>query len=96
VVDWSKSQKGDDGRSSTARGLRHVNTELEQLAVDPRRAPEGIGGGHAPDKAANLATHRRSARIVSLGLSAPVSLEPLGVPPKDRSWHSGNEARAVS
>jgi hypothetical protein len=35
-------------------GLTHLDTELEQLAVDPRRSPQRICRTHLPDQIADL------------------------------------------
>ena len=35
-------------------GLADIDAELEQLAVDPRRAPKRIGDGHLPNQLANV------------------------------------------
>jgi hypothetical protein len=53
------------GRSSPShhvlgdRRLADLDTELEQFAVDPRRAPERVGAAHLPNQVTNLALHRR-------------------------------------
>ena len=37
--------------------LADLDAELEKLAVDPRRTPEGVGAAHLPNQVTNLALH---------------------------------------
>ena len=39
------------------RSLADLDAELEQLTVDPGRAPERVGAAHLPDQIPNLAIH---------------------------------------
>src|ERR1035437_1826758 len=40
-------------------GLSDLDTELEQLSMDPRRSPQRIGGAHLADQLAYFQRHRR-------------------------------------
>ncbi len=39
------------------RGLTNFDAELEELTVDPGRAPEGIGKAHVTDQLADFERH---------------------------------------
>src|SRR5438128_4022502 len=63
--------------------LGHVDTELQELAMDSWGAPEGVRGGHAGDQSLDLgmdgrATSGRAAREL-----APVFAEAAPLPPQD-------------
>src|SRR5262245_7066112 len=56
------------GRRSTSlhhvlrdAGLSHLEAELEQLAMNARRSPQGIFRAHSPDQRAQFRTDLRSA-----------------------------------
>src|SRR2546425_13087046 len=44
----------------TNRALWNVETELEELAMDARRSPEGIAAGHGADELGDLPVDGRS------------------------------------
>jgi len=50
------------------RGLSDVDAELEQFAVDPRRAPKRVGDTHLANEAANVRWYPRPERSAVLGL----------------------------
>src|SRR6266404_5829186 len=58
--------------------LSHLDAELEQLSVDPRRSPQRIGNAHLADKLAYLRRYSWSATM--LRLPAPVRSESGAVP----------------
>jgi hypothetical protein len=63
--------------------LGHVDTELQELAMDSWGAPEGVRGGHAGDQSLDRgmdgrATSGRAARAL-----APVLAEAAPLPPQD-------------
>ena len=60
------------------RGLRNLNPELQQLSVDPRRAPQRISPTHAPDQVPDLRINPWASAAATL--PAPVVPEPLSVP----------------
>ena len=39
------------------RGLAYLDTELEEFPVNPRCAPERVGGIHLPNQIPNFVTH---------------------------------------
>src|SRR3984893_14399465 len=59
--------------------LSDINTELEQLSVDPWRSPQWIGNAHLADKLAYLWRYGWSAATAPR-LPAPVRSEPGTVP----------------
>src|SRR5882724_11630441 len=63
---------------SNAR-LSDINTELEQLSVDPWRSPQWIGNAHLADKLAYLWRYGWSAATAPR-LPTPVRSEPGTVP----------------
>src|SRR5664279_4123792 len=67
-------------------GLANIDTELEKLAVDARRAPECIGDAHLPDQPAYLRRHRRPATTASR-LPAPIRSETSAMPTDDCIRH---------
>jgi len=72
-------------RHETGNGpLRDVEPELEQLAVDARRAPETISERHGADEFRKLRWHGRSIRSSALGLTGPEGAEALPVPSNHR------------
>jgi hypothetical protein len=63
------------------RRLADLDAELEKFAVDPRRAPEWVGGVHLPNQITSLAIHRRPSGSRA---PAPKQAEALTVPLNDR------------
>src|SRR5947207_7100870 len=64
------------------RRLSDFDPELEQFAMDTRRAPQPIGQAHFPDQAADLAGYPRPPAMRAR-LPAPVQSEPLPMTPDD-------------
>src|SRR3984893_14858922 len=60
-------------------GLADLDSELKQLAMDPRRSPQRIGNAHLADQPSYFDRNRRSAGTRSR-LPAPVRSEPGAVP----------------
>ena len=65
------------------RGLTDVNAQFEQLAVNPRGAPQRIGVRHRPNQRADVGRHDRSADASST-LPGPHQAEALAMPRNDR------------
>ena len=65
--------------------LRDLNAELEQLAMDPRRAPKGIGLAHLADQVSKFFRDPRPA-APGARFPPPESSEPLAMPSDDRFW----------
>src|SRR5262245_52989914 len=61
----------------------HLDTELEQLAMDPRRTPQPVGPAHLPDQLADLPGDRRAATR-GARLPAPKRLESPPMPADQR------------
>lgn len=59
----------DSGRGKQIR-FGYVEPELEQLAVDARRAPPRIVGVHAPDQLADFAGHLRPSTVATASAKA--------------------------
>ena len=64
--------------------LRDVEPELEQLAVDARRAPERIGERHGANEFRKLRSDARSTRSPAPGLPGPERTEALSMPANHR------------
>src|SRR5664280_3342289 len=65
--------------------LPDIDAELEQFAMDPRRAPQRIGNAHLADQPADLRRHSRPATTAA-GLPAPIR-------PKTRAMPADNGVR---
>src|ERR1039457_6522475 len=65
--------------------LSNIDAELEQLSMDPRRAPQRIGNAHLADQPADLRRHSRPATTASR-LPAPIR-------PKTRAMPADNGVR---
>jgi hypothetical protein len=65
--------------------LRHIEAQLEPLAVDRWCAPEWIRLTHLPDQRAEVRRHRRPAGPPRSGFPAPKDGEAAAMPPDDRS-----------
>ena len=63
--------------------LRQRESQLEELAMDPRCTPRGVCLMHLQDELSNLGIDWRSARAQRSALPAPVESESLAVPPDD-------------
>jgi hypothetical protein len=59
--------------------LGEIDAELEQLTVNPRSAPEGIGARHSTNQFTDFRSYRWPAASVS-ALPSPVILEAFPVP----------------
>ena len=59
--------------------LSDIDAELEQLSMDPRRAPQRIGNAHLADQPADLQRHSRPATTMSR-LPAPIRSKPRPMP----------------
>src|SRR5438105_14528048 len=62
------------------RRLRDGQTQLQQLAVDPRRTPERIRAAHLPNQIPQVPPNRRPTPSAST-LPGPVEPEAPAVPP---------------
>jgi hypothetical protein len=60
--------------------LADLDAELEELSVNPGRAPERVGGVHLPNQITSLAIHRRPSCSRT---PAPKEVEALTVPLDD-------------
>src|SRR5216683_240837 len=60
--------------------LADLDAELEELSVNPRRAPQRVGGVHLPNLITSLAIHRRPSCSRT---PAPKEAEALTVPLDD-------------
>src|SRR5262249_47840362 len=67
------------------RRFGDFNAELEQLAMDPRRAPQPIGLAHLPDQVPDLSRDLRTAASGS-GLPAPEGPETPSMPANHGLW----------
>ena len=65
------------------RGLGNLNSELEQLAVDPRRPPLRVLLAHARDQLADVRRDRRPPGVAGARFPSPVPAKTFPVPPDD-------------
>src|SRR5216684_2360737 len=65
------------------RALRNVEPQLEQFAMDARRAPERIGERHGADELRKFGADGRSTRSPASGLPGPESAKALPMPTND-------------
>jgi len=65
------------------RGLGNLNSELEQLAVDPRRAPQRVLLAHARDQLADVRRDRRPPGVAGARFPSPVPVKTFPVPADD-------------
>jgi len=70
--------------------------ELEELAVNSRRTPGGIGPVHLKDELSNVAGDWRSARWLRSALPTPVEAESLPLPAQDGLWFDQDQSLAPS
>ena len=56
--------------------LSDIDAELEQLSMDPRRAPQWIGNAHLADQPADLQRHSRSATTSVCDFQRQYDLKP--------------------
>src|SRR5438132_3892580 len=83
-VIFEEGPPGLRGRFRTARptnrALRDVETELEELAMNARRTPEGIGEGHGADELGDLQIDGRTTCSAASRFPVPGHTEALPVP----------------
>jgi len=65
------------------RSLGYLDSQLEQLAMNPWCTPEWIGVRHLKNKVTNLRADRRPSGTFESGLELPEQLETLSMPPDD-------------
>src|SRR5438132_8738474 len=63
--------------------LGHVDTELQELAMDSWGAPEGVRGGHAGDQSLDLGMNGRTTSGRAAREVAPVLAKAAPLPPQD-------------
>src|SRR5256712_8513387 len=63
--------------------LGHADADFQELTMDSRGAPEGIGRGHSCDKSRDLGIDRRAASGGPTGEFGPVLTEAAPLPPQD-------------
>src|SRR6516225_8575965 len=71
------------GRTLAHAGLADVNAQLEQLAVNPRSAPEWVLTTHGANQPAYFLGHARSPRPAASDLPGPEQTKALPVPADD-------------
>ena len=62
------------------RSLGYLDSQLEQLAMNPWCTPEWIGVRHLKNKVTDLRADRRPSGTFGSGLELPEQLETLSVP----------------
>src|SRR5215468_4821636 len=65
------------------RTLRDVDPECPQLAVNPRCAPQRVGGRHLAHKGANLLINGWTARMSLPRAARPAAAKPVAMPADD-------------
>ena len=65
------------------RGQRNFDAKLEQLAVDSRRAPQGVVLAHPPNELANVERDRRPSGAARARFPSPVPAKSVPVPADD-------------
>src|ERR1700741_2230022 len=65
------------------RGLTHIDAELEEFAMDPRRTPKWVGEAHIPDQLTDFEQDLRSA-YPRARLPSPEQAKPGPVPADNR------------
>src|SRR6266850_5881583 len=61
------------------RGLRHLDSNLQQFPVNARRSPARVGEAHLPNQIPNFQRHRR-ATFATPTLPSPIEAKPLAMP----------------
>ena len=64
-------------------GLGDLKAELPELAVNPRRTPQGVGARHRTDEGADVRGDGRAAGLGPAALPGPEEPEPGPLPPDD-------------
>ena len=65
------------------RSFGYLDSQLEQLAMNPWCSPERVGVRHLKNKVTDLRADRRPAGTFTSGLKFPEQLETLSMPPND-------------
>src|SRR4051794_7870764 len=68
----------------THAGFADVDTQLQQLAVDPRRAPEWVLSVQGADQSADLLRYHGPSRLSPSNLPRPEQAKAFPVPADDR------------
>ena len=63
--------------------LADLDSQLEQLAMNPWCSPERVGVRHLKNKVTDLRADRRAPGSLLQGLKSPEQLETLSMPPND-------------
>jgi len=71
------------GHEAGDRTLGDVDAELQQLAVDAGRTPQGIGRGHLPDECGDLGVDGRASASGPAREPGPVLAEAAALPAQD-------------
>lgn len=58
--------------------FRHIDAELQQLTVDPRRTPQRIGRAHAANEGTNVRVYRRTPTFSTF--ECPIPAKSVSVP----------------
>jgi hypothetical protein len=89
------SKPGVDYNYDTFRDgrLTHGDPQLLQLAVNPRRTPEGVRGGQLTDQRANALKDARSSGSLA-ALPRPAQTKSTPVPRDDGVWFHDVQDRA--
>jgi hypothetical protein len=73
------------------RGLRDLEAELLELAVDPGCAPQGVGARHGADQRADVRGDGWAAGSGPAALRSPEQPEACPLPPYDGLWLDGGD-----
>jgi hypothetical protein len=60
--------------------LGHVDAELQEFAMDARRAPQGVRGGHTEDQSLDLSLNLRATSVRAAGELGPILAEATPLP----------------
>ena len=80
------------GHQSGDRPLRHVESQLQQLSVNARRAPEWVRSGHLSGQASHVGADLRTA-APGTRPSGPVPREAAAMPRDDRGGSYDHQGR---
>ena len=72
--------------------LGDVDAELEKLAVDARRTPQGVSGGHLPDEGSDLGIDARTTAGRPTREPGPILAEAAALPAQDVSGETMTSA----
>jgi hypothetical protein len=76
------------------RGLCHINAQFQQLSVDTRSTPEGIGKGNVANESSEFGRDMRPPPSPPSALPPPVEPEPHSMPSNDGVRLHDNETVA--